>query len=38
MAIKQIQIAKGLMVEVVAIAGYAGLLYLICLLTEVSFR
>lgn len=38
MAIRQIQIVKGLLVEVVAIAGYAGLLYLICLVIEVRFR
>lgn len=38
MAIKQIQIVKGLLVEVVAAAGYVGLLYGICLIIEVSFR
>lgn len=38
MAIKQIRTIKGLSIEVVAIAGYAGLLYLICLLIGVSFR
>ncbi len=38
MAIKQTRIIRGLLVEVLSIAGYALLLYGICLAIEVVYR
>jgi len=38
MAIKQVRIITGLLVEVLSITGYALLLYVICVATEVAYR
>lgn len=37
MAIKQIQIISGLLMEVVSILGYVGVIFSLCMLVEVMF-